>query len=160
MKKILTTLVVLILVAVGVYFFLPKSESTPTPTSTPSTSTGPVARINGKEISLIVVDTVEERELGLGGRDSLPENTAMLFVFEEPNIYEFWMKDMKFAIDIIWLDRNFNIVSIAPNVAPETYPDETFAPNAPSLYVLETNAGFAQKNDLKVGQKLDIVLNK
>lgn len=159
MKKIISTLVIIALVAIGIYFFIPHSNGIDS-VVTPSTSSSPVLHLASKNISLTVVDTDETRELGLGGRVSLPEDEAMLFVFETPDIYEFWMKDMKFAIDIIWLDNDFNVVHIASNATPESYPDTTFSPESESLYVLETNAGFAEKNAIKVGTKLNIDLKK
>ena len=109
---------------------------------------------NNKEISLIVVDTPESRRIGLGGKESLPENTAMLFVFDKPAQHEFWMKDMKFSIDIIWLDEKKKIVHIEQNLSPDTYPT-TFIPPQKSLYALEVNAGFTQRNSLKVGEILN-----
>jgi hypothetical protein len=107
-------------------------------------------------LSLLFARTDAERDLGLGQRASLPANEGMLFVFDTPSEYAFWMKDMSFPIDMIWLDSDFRIVYIAPNVSPATYP-QTFSSTAPSLYVLETNAGYAQRNGLVVGQTLDFV---
>lgn len=112
-----------------------------------------------KDISLIVVDSAEAREKGLSGKESLPENTGMFFVFDKPSQYEFWMKDMKFPIDIIWLDASFKIIHIESNVSPDTYPN-TFKPESDSLYVLETDAHFTEKNNLKVGDTLNIDLKK
>ncbi|MDO8430689.1 MAG: DUF192 domain-containing protein [Candidatus Taylorbacteria bacterium] len=113
------------------------------------------ANIPNKNISFIIADTPETHTQGLSNRESLPENTAMLFIFETPDKYGFWMKDMKFSIDIIWLDEKGKIIHIEKDVKPETYPDVFFPPEN-SLYVLETNAGFAEKNHLMVGNILDI----
>lgn len=112
-----------------------------------------------KDVSLIVVDTPGTRELGLSGRSGLPENSAMLFVFDKPDIYSFWMKDMKFPIDIIWLDGSYCIIHLESALFPDTYP-RTFGPAEKSLFVLETNAHFAEKNNLKVGDFLKIDLLK
>jgi uncharacterized membrane protein (UPF0127 family) len=62
---------------------------------------------------------------------------------------------MKFPIDMIWLDENYNVVTIASNVSPNTFP-KTFRPSVPSRYVLEVNAGFAQKNKLSTSSQLII----
>ena len=102
-------------------------------------------------ISIITVDNPETREKGLSGRESLEENQAMLFTFDYADKYQFWMKDMKFPIDIIWLDENSRIVHIEENVSPDTYPKTSFPPQE-SLYVLEANAGFSDKNHLEVGK--------
>ena len=107
-------------------------------------------------LSLIYASTPDEQQLGLGGRTSLPADEGMLFIFQTPGNYGFWMKDMLFPIDIIWLDDHFAITHIAANVAPDTYP-ESFYPGEGSRYVLETNAGYSQKNNLSVGETLDFV---
>jgi len=107
-------------------------------------------------LSLLFARTDTEQELGLGQRASLPIDEGMLFIFDTPSEYAFWMKDMSFPIDMIWLDAGFHIVYIAENVSPDTYP-QTFSPSAPSLYVLETNAGYAMDNQLMVGEALDFV---
>ena len=80
----------------------------------------------------------------------------MLFVFDKPDTYGFWMKDMHFSIDMIWLDENFRVVTVASDVPANSYP-KTYHPTDKSLYVLETNAGYAEKNNIKVGDILDFV---
>ena len=120
----------------------------------PSKFLAPALHLKSGDVSLIVVDTPQAREQGLSGKDSLPDNTAMLFVFDIPDIYGFWMKDMKFPIDIIWIDADHHIVSMQRSLSPNTFP-KVFYPSANSLYVLETVAGFAEKNNLKVGDTLN-----
>lgn len=110
-------------------------------------------------ISLITAYTEAEHELGLGGRDSLPRDSGMLFIFKRPDTYAFWMKNMKFPIDIIWLDENYIVVDMKENVDPSTYPEE-FVPQKKSLYVLEANAHFVEKNSLKIGDTLALTLIK
>jgi uncharacterized protein len=156
------TVIVIIIAVLGVGWWFMSNRTVVEEGTVPVsvTSTKPTAKINGKEIELLVADTPETREKGLGGRESLPENTALLFVFEVPAQYDFWMKDMKFPIDIIWLDENFKVIHIESNITPDTYPDETFGPIEKSLYVLEGNALFAQKNNLKIGDVVEIRLNK
>lgn len=107
-----------------------------------------------KELSIIVADTVDSRIKGLSGRDTLPEGEVMLFIFDTPDKHGIWMKDMKFSIDIVWIDQNDQIVSIEENVAPDTYP-KVFYPTEKSTLVLEANAGFVKRNNLKVGNFLN-----
>lgn len=145
MKKILLLLAAVAILAPFIY------HSRPLPKY--------ILHLPNKDISLIVVNTPALRDRGLGGRDSLDQNTAMLFIFDTADEYEFWMKDMRFPIDIIWLDENYKIVHIAPNTSPSTYPN-TFSPSVKSLYVLETNANFALQNQLKDGDTLNIALLK
>jgi uncharacterized membrane protein (UPF0127 family) len=114
----------------------------------------PKLRLPSKEVSLIYVNNSESRISGLSGMKALPDDEAMLFVFEEPGRYGIWMKDMNFPIDIIWLDSHKKIVSIQHDILPETYPT-VFKPDSESLYVLETNHGFAKENNFEVGKVLD-----
>ncbi len=103
-------------------------------------------------ITLDVVDTESTRIQGLSGRKSMPKNHGMLFVFNEKAQHGIWMKDMNFALDIVWLNEYSEVIYIERNVAPETFP-KTFGPQKPSKYVLEFNAGFAAKNGIKIGDK-------
>lgn len=111
------------------------------------------AKIGEASIFLERAVTSEERELGLSYRESLREDSGLLFVFDALDFYGFWMKDMKFPIDIIWLDSNFKIVDIEEGVRPESYP-KVFTPKFKSLFVLEVNSGFVRENDIKIGEKL------
>lgn len=97
-----------------------------------------------------VADTSSLREQGLSGTPSLPIGIVKLFVFDEPVVAPFWMKDMKYPIDILWLDADKKIIFIASNLAPETYP-ATFGPTEPSLYVIETPAGMAERENMYIG---------
>ncbi len=117
---------------------------------------GPVLIEGGHRLNLEVVDTERERTRGLSGRESLGKNAGMLFVFPVSNTYGFWMKDMNFSIDIVWLDENFEIVYIKEEVSPETYP-ESFRPDTPARYVLEVNAGVMNEmGKNRIGQTLNI----
>lgn len=101
-------------------------------------------------IEVGIAITPEERTQGLSGRPELPGGEGLLFIFEEPNYYGFWMPDMNFAIDIIWLDPAFNVVFIKENATPESYPS-VFAPTTPAQYVLEVPAFYAANHGIKVG---------
>lgn len=108
---------------------------------------------NNHSISLEKVDTPEDLTRGLSGRLSLPQNHGMLFVFPDDNEHCFWMKDMKFSLDIIWLNEQKQIVDIAHNVSPETYPN-SFCSTAPARYVLEVNGGKANEWDWSPGTQV------
>lgn len=107
----------------------------------------------GQTIYVTVADTDSLRALGLGGRPGLASGEGMLFIFPTPGVYRFWMKDMEFSIDMIWLDKDGTIVFIAPNVSPDTFP-ETFGPDIQVLYVLELSAGYAAAHGIQVGGKM------
>src|SRR3989344_2797930 len=117
-------------------------------------------KIGGEKIRVELADTPKEREQGLSGRAGLKEGEGMLFVFEQPGKYYFWMKDMNFAIDMIWLapssggDQEAEIIYIKKNAEPENFL-ETYCPDANAKYVLEMNAGFADKTNLQLGDRVE-----
>jgi len=97
--------------------------------------------------------SVETRAKGLSGRAVLPRNQGMLFIFESPGNHCFWMKDMRFAIDIVWLNQAREVVQIKERVQPSSYP-EAFCSAERSSYGIELNAGQAAAHGIKVGQTL------
>jgi len=103
-----------------------------------------IIKINDTSLKVEVVDTPETRERGLSGRESLARDTGMLFIFDSPAQYGFWMRDMNFAIDIIWIDANFRIVDVSKEVSPETFP-QVFYPDQAVVYVLELPGGTVDK---------------
>jgi len=135
------------LIALSFILVLEKTKKTPEELS--------IWHDDQKVLILEVVNTPEKRHLGLSGRESLATDRALLFIFDKPDKYGIWMKDMNFPIDIIWLDQNFEVVNFKKSVAPATYPT-VFKPATPALYVLETNSGFIDEVDLKIGQTLDL----
>ena len=115
-----------------------------------------IVRIGSTTVEVEVADTKEKREKGLSGRDSLEGGHGMLFVFNTEGIYPFWMKNMKFPLDIIWIDSSYRVVGVTSDVRPESYP-ETFSPNKPAKYVLEVKSGFARENNIKVGSLVSLI---
>ena len=114
-------------------------------------------QIAGQNIKVDLALTPVEQEQGLSGRQSLAENEGMLFVFESPGKYQFWMKDMNFPIDMIWLNENGKVVYIKRNASSELYP-ETYGPgpnDGNAKFVLEVVSGFSDKNNLKVGDRAE-----
>lgn len=98
-------------------------------------------------------DNAEARERGLSGRASIPEEFGMLFVFDDPGSYGFWMKDMLTSIDIIWLSEDGKILGIEESVSPDSYP-LTYYPPTPVSRVLETRGGEAARKGWEVGTML------
>ncbi|MDB5187771.1 MAG: hypothetical protein JWO50_291 [Candidatus Kaiserbacteria bacterium] len=103
-------------------------------------------------VHALVADTPELQSLGLGGRSGLPNGEGMLFVFGHDDTYGFWMKDMQFSIDIVWLSSDKRVIYMVQSIAPETYP-ATFGPSAPSRYVLELPAGYTVAHSIKIGDQ-------
>jgi uncharacterized membrane protein (UPF0127 family) len=107
----------------------------------------------GVTVQVSVADTEREREQGLSGTKRLPEGVGKLFVFDTPALYGFWMKNMRYPIDIVWIDDAWQVAGITRDVAPETYPS-VFYPPKPVVYVLELPSGSAFVDKLALGEKL------
>ena len=116
---------------------------------------GAVVEIDDVSVQVEIVDTYEERAQGLSGISRLADTEGMLFVFTEDGQHSFWMKDMLFSIDIIWVAADGSVVHIAPSISPDSYP-QSFTPPLPARYVLEVRAGFATEHEIGVGSKLQI----
>jgi uncharacterized membrane protein (UPF0127 family) len=110
-------------------------------------------KANGQTINAQAAKTEAEREQGLSGKACLGTNQGMLFVFDKPAGYSFWMKDMKFSIDILWIGEDKKIVYEKDNLSPDTYPN-SFTNPTPAKYVLEIAAGQADRLGLQPGTQL------
>lgn len=133
----------------------------------PSIGGGTTATINNVSFSSTVADDDKERATGLSGKKSLGENEGLIFIFDKKDTYPFWMKEMNFPIDIIYIDSpgkgtditEGTIVDIIKN-APAPDKDVHIAnlpiykPQKPANVVLEINAGLSDKNNFKIGDKV------
>ena len=111
--------------------------------------------VGGEQVRVDIADTQLLRERGLSGRTGLAARTGMLFVFPADGHYAFWMKGMRFSIDMVWLASNGTVVGYLENVAPESYP-KSFGPEGMARYVLELPAGYTIAHGVKVGDQIDI----
>ena len=119
----------------------------------------PSVTVNGMTIAVEIADNFEKWRQGLSGREALNADEGMLFVFPDKQIRNFWMKDMNFPLDIIWID-NDKIVNISENLSPEgEVPENSYSSILPANYVLEVNGGFAGKNNVKTGDNIIIDLD-
>lgn len=116
--------------------------------------------LDNVKLNVDVAKTNAERARGLSSRENLGDNEGMLFIFERPEHYTFWMKSMKFSIDIIWVNDG-KVVDITPNV-PVPGQDirlsdlPRYAPSEPAQYVLEVKAGFAREHGIKKGDSVKV----
>lgn len=120
--------------------------------------------IGNYKITAEIADDTGERQKGLGGRDALAQDSGMLFVFTKPDRYTFWMKGLRFPLDMIWIKDN-TVVDIIKNaqIPDVNLSDEQlprYMPNQVVDSVLEVNAGFVDKNNIKVGDKIEVTSNK
>lgn len=101
-------------------------------------------------IPVFLAETNDAIVRGLSGLPALEHNRGMFFLFNDAAYHPFWMPDMLFPIDIVWIGDDWHIVDITTDVAPETYP-QLFRPRLPARYVLEINSGKAIEWGLRVG---------
>lgn len=142
-KKNLFFLAILLFLVLFTVFFLYKEEDLSTID----------VRINETNIKAEVAQTKQERIQGLSGRSSIKETDGLLMIFPDEDRHGIWMKDMKFSIDIIWIDGSGKIVHLEENVHPGTYPD-VFIPKKSALMVLEVRSGKVKKERWAVGDKV------
>ncbi len=133
----------------------PAESPNPAPGPVQGPADGPCVEIRGTLVRVETAVNDADRAKGLGYRDSLPEDRGMLFIYPGPRMMFFWMKGMRFPIDIVWI-RNGVVVDIHHGVEPEPsaagdaslkryYPKET------ADSVLETNAGFCRRHGIVPG---------
>lgn len=119
--------------------------------------------IDGIMLEVEVADTDEKRALGLMHRERLDEGKGMLFVFPTEGRYSFWMKNMRFNIDILWLDSSGRIVYIVEDAEPcrgssgEDIRQCTYYPDVRARYVLEVNSGFVREHNIGIGSTMKIL---
>ena len=118
--------------------------------------------INNVTLVADIADTNELRSKGLSVKDTLNETQGMLFVFSTEREHSFWMKGMKFPIDIIWLDDDKEVIHVEHSLEPCNLGSScpTYGPDRGSLYVLETVAGFAQKYNVTENTYVDFQLDE
>jgi len=110
---------------------------------------------NGEFVVAELALSWEQRAKGLMFREEMAANKGMLFLFEEEANHSFWMKNVRFPIDILWLDREKRIVHMVKRVPPcKKDPCPTYSPVRPSVYVLELSAGKTDEMGLKPGDRL------
>ena len=140
----------------------PASTDPPARTDTPSldpSESRPLVMVGETPFVVEVVETPESRAQGLSGRELLADGTGMLFVLKKEGVRSFWMKEMNFPLDIVWIDAACTVVHISEDVPPPA-PDQplsdlpTYGPSIPILYVLEINGGVSGAAGLAPGDNV------
>ena len=103
--------------------------------------------------------TPEDRTQGLSDRESLPQTTGMLFIFEDTRTPTFWMYRMRFDLDFVWIGEDCAVADVHRNVprqADGQQPSDLprYSPTAPVLYNLEINAGLVDSLGIEIGDKV------
>lgn len=112
---------------------------------------------DGVTVRAEVALTPEEQAKGLMFRKKLPKNFGMWFIFSADTDHAFWMKNTYIPLDLIFVDSNLDIVSIYRDAKPLS--ETPINSSKTYRYVLEVNAGFADKNNLKTKQKVRMLTN-
>lgn len=146
-RTIVFVFLIALLIFLGIVLLMPHTTVAPSALPTQQIT------IATTTLAVEVAHTPTAREQGLSGRTGLPEGRGMLFVFDTPGEYGFWMKDMQFPLDIIFIDQNLHVINIDSDLSPATYP-QVFYPPTPALYVLEVPAGFAATHAIVPGSSV------
>jgi uncharacterized membrane protein (UPF0127 family) len=105
------------------------------------------------KIDLELADNEYERELGLMKRVEMKENQGMLFIFPEEQIRSFWMRNTLISLDMIFINAEKQIVTIHKNTTKLS--DQTYPSTKPAMYVVEVVAGFTDRHNIQVGDRID-----
>lgn len=144
----------ILVIGIMLYFFKPGGPTLSFP-FLPRVAAPATLQINGASIKVEIANTPQERSKGLGGRESLASSSGMLFVFPKKDKYSFWMKEVKFSLDFIFI-ADARVVDIIQNV-PTAKPGEKdenlpiYQPKVEVDKVLEVPAGTVKALNIKEG---------
>lgn len=139
----------------------PRAADTPAPAPIPLAAT--TVRVGEHVIDVEVASSPEERSRGLSFRDELPEGAGMLFDMGVSRVHRFWMRGMQFPLDMVWIDEEKRVVAVTRDV-PEPEPGTPdaelprYSPPEPVRYVLELNAGAAERFAVERGDRIEFEL--
>lgn len=144
----------------------------PSPTPSPSATTAgsrplivldggdatPTVSVGGAAFEVEIAFTPEDRGRGLSGRDSLADGSGMLFVFKNGQASSFWMREMRFDLDFVWIGDGCEVVDIharvpAPAAGTGVGDLPIYSSEPPARYNLEINAGEAAKRGIEIGDR-------
>jgi uncharacterized protein len=137
-------------------------SATPAPTATPTVVSVAFqtteVRVGDRAIHVEVASTAAQSARGLGYRDALDADAGMIFDLHGSRVQVFWMKGMRFALDMVWIDSGKQIVQVTTGIPPEpNVPDDRlrrYSPDVPVAYVIEVNSGAASRLGLTQGTQL------
>lgn len=152
MKRVRDAFFLLLGIGIVVWSFLVVLDK-PAPAKYQNYTGNSYVVVGDQMIEVEIAETEEARERGLSGRESLAAGHGLLFLFESPGMHGFWMKDMRFPIDIVWIDEDWVVLGVERGAEPASYPD-IFSPPAPVRSVLEIPAGQARAYGIDTGSKL------
>lgn len=136
------------------------AKPSPSPTPPPAAAaSGPrVEMPSGAVYAVELARTPDEQAQGLMFRESLPPRRGMLFLFPEPAVHKFWMKNTMIPLDMVWLDRDGKVIFVSADTPPcKADPCPSYGPDTPAVTVLEIAGGMAAKEKVAAGSTLKIL---
>ena len=147
-----------IMIICGLFVYKIAKDTEKNDTNKQTTNNFNISNIIGLNTSKLdsveIASTPEEIERGLMYRKSLCQTCGMLFSFPDSQKRSFWMKNTPIPLDIIFIDENYKVLNIAKNTTP--YSTESLFSEGKVRYVLEVNAGWSAKNNLKKGDLIEV----
>jgi len=120
-------------------------------------ASGPSVELKGQRFDVEIADTEPARERGLMFRESMPGDHGMLFLFDDNAVRTFWMKNCRMPLDILYFDEKYKLVSVQQRVpACRSEPCPVYPSEGAAKYVLELNAGVADKLGVKPGDAIKL----
>lgn len=144
-------------VLLGVIQIIQGNQTIIVPSYTKNFSDSSILRIefNNYTINAEAAVSNSKRSKGLMYKESLPQDEGMFFIFNKSDMLSFWMKNTVISLDIIFLNSNLTVTDIYSNTEP-LRESPTYNSTSPSQFVLETNAGWARKVNLDVGDSIKV----
>jgi len=114
--------------------------------------------IGKASLQVEIAHTPQEMRKGLSGRDNLPEDKGMLFIYDRPQKVSFWMKDTRFPLSIGFFDEDRILFQIEDMSLVSNKIDQwpVYSSRKPVLYALEVNRGWFEQNGIKPGMKFSL----
>jgi uncharacterized membrane protein (UPF0127 family) len=120
----------------------------------------PRVKLGGETFTVEIADSQQEQALGLMFRDSLADDAGMLFIFPNEAPRSFWMKNTRIPLDIMYFDRELKMVSLSADTPPcKVRRCPSYPSLGPAMYVLELNAGSAERLGVGPGSTLTLLLD-
>lgn len=104
------------------------------------------------QIDIEIAEDDNSRTQGLMYRYKMKENQGMFFIFPYQTYQSFWMRNTVMPLDIIFVNKDNDIVKVHRNAEP--YDESAYPSNAPAIYVVEVNAGYTKSYNINEGDKI------
>ncbi|MBI4268665.1 DUF192 domain-containing protein [Candidatus Uhrbacteria bacterium] len=124
--------------------------------SSPTDSAPNILSLGTEAVKMDALTTKQEQMKGYTNRKRPADNHGFLYVLDKPSRYAYWMKNMLFTTDVVWLDETMKVVDLRSSIAPQTYPDQIFEPIQPASYMLEFPDGFIARHGVEAGDVVDV----